>query len=196
MQMTNAAVSVGRLMSPEEVHQATLGRTDLPEHLRRQWYLCADIPAPWWNALADNRSGQGYRLSAFSAPDQTAYAIFTVQVDTMQVRFLMPLGSRKINRFLADASHAGLMLSLSTTGGREALVRRFPIVPASVGPVWEIAKSCRVLEHVDTVLELALVMPSAKEPSTVASMLANQAVKDVHTVVILPEDESGQRMRA
>lgn len=196
MQMTNAAISVGRLMSPEEVHQATRRRTDLPEHLRRQWYLCADIPSPCWDALADNGCDQGYRLTAFAAPDQTAYAIFTVQVDAVQVRFLLPLGSHKIDRFLRDATDAGLMLSLSTTGGYQALIRQFPIVPASVGPVWEIAKSCQVRGHIDTVFELALVMPSAREPSTVPSMLPNHMVEDVHPVVILPEDESGERMRA
>ena len=134
--------SIGRLMSPSEVREATQGRTDLPENMKTQWYLCGDVPEDVWNKLISCADEAAFRITSFTTPNRTAYVVFTMQIDDAQIRFLLPLGKSRETQFLSDANRSGVLVSLAKDNSRQALIREFALQP---GTLAGIAADCRPL---------------------------------------------------
>jgi len=176
-------------MSPEEVLAATMSHDDIPEHLKRQWYLCGDIPEQFWDALAHRKDEVGFRLSAFTTPEKTVYATFTLQIAQSQVRFLMPLGRGKSTRFLRESAQSGVMLLLSRNDSDRAIVRQFMIESAHLTPLVELAKLSRHQSRSDEFMDLGLSTLEMRSPTVVPSIFAGEQVKDVHVIAIMPASE-------
>jgi hypothetical protein len=179
--------TIGRLMSPQEVYAATLSRSDIPSDIKHEWFLCGDIPEVMWDALRHERGAVGFRLSAFMTPESTGYACFTVQIGRFQARFLLQLGSERVEWFLTDASLCGLHLSVARNNGDSAIVRKFGVVPSEVAPVLEIAKRCRNLTEVDWITGFALAVAAIGRTATVPSIFDDVAVNDVQVIVVPPQ---------
>lgn len=179
--------SIGRLMSPLEVYAATLSRSDIPSDIKHEWFLCADIPEPVWDALAGGAETVGFRLSAFATPVQPGYACFTLQVRQSQVRFLLQLGSKRIEWFLKDASLYGAYLSVSRNNSSKAIVKRFGVEPAHVAPVLDIAKRCRDLDAAELMPDFSLALGAVCRTSTIPSVFDGVAVNDAYIVAVSPQ---------
>lgn len=179
--------AIGRLMSPMEVYAATFNRTDLPDDIKFAWFLCGDIPESFWDAMASGVEVVGFRLSAFTAPVQTGYACFTLQIRQSQVRFLLPLGSERVAWFLKDASLCGIHLSLSRNNGDRALVRKFGVEPADVMPVLDIAQRCRDLRGAELITDFALALGAICRKSTIPSVFDGVPVNEAHAIVVSPQ---------
>lgn len=178
---------IGRLMSPQEVYAATLSRSDIPSDIKHEWFLCGDISESVWDALWYERGAVGFRLSAFTAPENTGYVCFTIQIGRSQARFLVPLGSERVEWFLRDASLCGLHLSVARNNGDSAIVRKFGVVPSDVTPVLEIAQRCRDLTSVDLITGFALAVAAIGRTATVPSVFDGVMVDDVQVIVIPPQ---------
>lgn len=179
--------AIGRLMSPQEVYAATLSRSDIPSDIKHEWFLCGDIPEAMWDALRDGKGTVGFRLSAFTAPDDTGYVCFTVQIVRSQARFLLPLGSERVEWFLKDASLCGLHLSVARNNGDSAIVRKFGVVPSDVVPVLDIARRCRDLVEADWTSGFAFAVAAIGRPATVPSIFEGITVSDVQVIVVPPQ---------
>lgn len=186
MQTAEQCSAIGRLMSPQEVYAATLSRTDIPQEIKQEWFLCGDISENAWNAMSTGQVDIGFRVSAFTTPVNSAYACFTVQIDQSQVRFVLPLGSRKSQRFLQDVSQCGLHLSLGRNNGNVALVRKFDVEPMHLVPVLDLAKQCRELTGQSLIIDTALTVAELRNIESIPSTFHDVAVTDAHVIVVLP----------
>lgn len=183
----SAPLFAGRLMSPGEVRQVTANQA-LSEAVRSRWYLCGEVPAALWNRLqsADNRA-IGHRLSAFTTNNDTAYAIFTVQVDDAQIRFLYPLADSRASAFLNDAGTNGFWFSLSPKDGQLATLTSFQVSPKEILPLIDIAKVSRRLPPLDTLLEFQLALQESMRRNTVPSVFIDTPIQHVTLNVVLPK---------
>ncbi|AQR67293.1 hypothetical protein BZG29_02165 [Janthinobacterium sp. LM6] len=179
--------AIGRLMSPQEVYAATLSRSDIPSDIKHEWFLCGGIPEAMWDALRDGTGGVGFRLSAFTAPEDTGYVCFTVQILHSQARFLLPLGSERVEWFLKEASLCGLHLSVARNNGDSAIVRKFGVAPSDVIAVLELAQRCRDLTGQDLITDFVFAVAAIGRTATIPSIFEGVAVSDVQVIVVPPQ---------
>lgn len=186
MRNTKLNVGFGRLMSPNEVVAATSHRIDVPDGVKLNWFLCGDIPEPLFTALKWDAANLTFRVRAFSSPT-AAFVMFTLQRNDVQVRFVMGLGDERVEACLSDVCKDGLMLSLSTAYGGQAILCRFEIEPEKLLPVLTISKACPAPSDEKMAAELGFVLIEALKPETVPSAIGGITVRQVYPVVILPE---------
>lgn len=177
-------------MSPEEVHAATQGRMDVPENMKRQWYLCGDIPGDLWDVLTTRGAdGLAFRVSAFTSPSKRVYAVFSVQVEKAQIRFLLSLGASREAQFLSDASRSGILLSLARDNSNQAFIREFTLEPALLAPVVKMARASQVLSEDDVFAETVLATSAMCQLATIPSVFAGQMVNRACVITIFPEQD-------
>lgn len=176
----------GRLMSPEEVLNATSERGNIPLHIRNRWHLCGDVSEKFWALMESGTEILGYRITVFTSPDDTVYATFIVQLKQFQARFLLPLSDDKALKFIAEAGVSGLGLSLGRDGGGRAILLDFQVSPAQIEPIFAIAKQSRRLSEAEAFAELELATMSALDKTLVSSALPNYEVQHVSLNVIPP----------
>ncbi|RJX30872.1 MAG: hypothetical protein C4516_09015 [Oxalobacter sp.] len=184
---------VGRLMSPDEVRHVTQGRTDIPEDLKDNWYLCGDIPLKVWDkytaALKHDGVDVGFRLSGFASSLGAAYATFTVQIGQSQVRFLVPLKGKRIIQFLGEAAYSGVMLMLAKDNRKDCFIRRFSVDPTHLLPLLGLCRSSKNLNKQDTMYDLVQTTKLMRGVGVVPSTFPEEEVQDVNLIVILPQGE-------
>lgn len=188
MQTTNRAIYLGRLMSPQDVKEATLDRTEVPGNVRTSWCLCGDATEEFWCALLDNPDkDKGFRLSAFTTPGDSAYVTFTIQIREMQCRFLLSLSDNKVSKFIGDAQKTGVWLSLGRNDGSQAILQPFLVNPVHLQPISALAKRCKILPPADAFIEFQLAAIEALKPITVPSVLPSFEVSQVSLNIIAPD---------
>jgi hypothetical protein len=176
----------GRLMSPEEVLNATSERGNISLHIRNRWYLCGDVSEKFWTLMENGTEILGYRITVFTSPDNTVYAAFVVQLKQFQARFLLSLSDDKALKFIAEAAVAGLGLSLGRNEGGKAILLDFQISPAQIEPLFAIAKQSRRLSEAEAFIEFELATMSALDKKFVPSAVAEYEVQHVSLNVIPP----------
>ena len=186
MQIAEHCEIVGRLMSPQEVYASTLNRSDIPSVIKHDWFLCGDIPEKMWDILMEGLKNVGFRISAFTSTVNTGYACFTVQVEGSQARFLIPLGGKKVARFLTDASLFGLHISIARNNSERAIVKKFGVVPGDVVPLQGIAKCCRDLKGRELMSDFMLAFAEISQISTIPSIFDGVSVDEAHVVIVSP----------
>lgn len=178
--------SIGRLMSPHEVYAATLSRSDIPNDVKHEWFLCGDVPENIWDTLRDSDDEVVFRLTAFTTQHKTGYVCFTTQVEQSQIRFVLPIGGKKVEWFLKEACLCGVYLSMSRCNSDSAMVRKFGIEPSQVTPVLDIAKRCEDLCGEDLVIDFGLAVTEFRKLSTVPSIFQESEVSDSHVIAVWP----------
>jgi hypothetical protein len=176
-QLPQSTGVIGRLMSPLEVYAATLSRSDIPNVLKHEWFLCGDVPAKFWDELTLEPT-KAFRLTAFKS-QFSAYGCFTFQVAGTQVRFVLPLGGKKARHFLAGASISGVHLALARDHGR-----KFDMPPEHIKPVSELAKRCRELTALEFINDFGSVADELCRTSTIPSAFDGITVSQVHVIAL------------
>jgi hypothetical protein len=179
----------GRLMSPDEVRLATRDYGVMPREIRRSWVVCGDVSDELWLALRDTPwQKRGMRLSTFSTPTNTAYAVFVVQLGGRQARILLSLSDKSVVQLFAEGGATGIWLSMGRNDGDDTLLLEFfPSVPAQLQPVSFIARSCKTLSIEDARVEFQRAARAVMERETVPSLIQNCRVDEVSLTVILPD---------
>lgn len=119
-----AQYTVGRLMSPEQVDQATQGYEYLTRHrLRGHWSLCGDCS----QEMFDNIARQGdvalrHALGVIQRDDGTKFLVVTHQIGKAQHRFLVPMWDPRVPDLLHAVSIGRYSISLARKGDTQALV--------------------------------------------------------------------------
>lgn len=119
-----AQYTMGRLMSPEEVGEATEdydGQTR--QHLRGHWVLCGDCSQEMFDDIARlGDVGLRHALGVFQQDDGTTFLVVTHQFRNTQHRFLVPGWDPRLPDFLQAVSKGCYSISLARKGDTQALV--------------------------------------------------------------------------
>jgi len=119
-----AQYTVGRLMSPEQVDQATQGYEYLTrQSLRGHWSLCGDCS----QEMFDNIARQGdvalrHALGVIQRDDGTKFLVVTHQIGKAQHRFLVPMWDPRVPDLLHAVSIGRYSISLKRKGDTQAVV--------------------------------------------------------------------------
>ena len=119
-----ALYTVGRLMSPEEVEQATEGHAPLKRRrVRGHWLLCGNCSQQMFDAIArENEDSLRYTFGVFASTEGTQFMLVTHQLESTQHRFLVPLWDPRVPDLLDAVSLGRYSISLARKGDTHALV--------------------------------------------------------------------------
>ncbi len=184
-----ADIYLARLMSPTEVQAATSTRTDI-QHvpLHERWMLCGDVGSLTFPLLATADGCHiDFRVTAFSTPSQSMYAILTHQVEDHQHRMVLPLFMPKVFALLTGLQTQSLGFLLGNDGGMSSAV-----FPATQGHI-DACMPLLAMTHVDTppsaqqvIGDLPRVISKLCSPDALPGPLA-KPVRHVSISVVPPE---------
>jgi hypothetical protein len=112
------------IMSPAEV-QAGMppGQQGVADQLRGHWMLCGDVDHRMFELLMSPKVYEvGHRVSAFTSPTGSGYALFTHQVSAHQHRFVLPMWSEEVRQCLDALAHEPYGFMLGDDGERAGWV--------------------------------------------------------------------------
>lgn len=119
-----AQYTVGRLMSPNDVEEATEDYDHLTrQHVRGHWFLCGDCSQEMFDDIA--RQGDvalRHALGVFQRGDGTKFLVVTHQLGNAQHRFLVPMWDPRVPDLLDAVSLGRYSISLSRKGDTQAAV--------------------------------------------------------------------------
>ena len=119
-----AQYTMGRLMSPEEVEEATEDYDYLTrQHVRGHWFLCGDCSQEMFDHIA--RQGDAtlrHALGVIQRDDGTKFLVVTHQLGNAQHRFLVPMWDPRVPDLLDAVSLGRYSTSLARKGDTQALV--------------------------------------------------------------------------
>ena len=119
-----AQYTVGRLMSPNEVDEAT----EDYDHLTRlrvegHWFLCGDCSQEMFDGIA--RHGEAalrYSLGVSQRGDDIKFLVVNHQLGNAQHRFLVPMWDPRVPNLVEALSQGQTSISLARKGDTQAVV--------------------------------------------------------------------------
>lgn len=183
-----AQYTMGRLMSPEEVDEATEGYDPhVQSRIRGHWSLCGDCSQEMFDDIA--RRGDvslRHSLGVFQRGDGTKFLVVTHQLGNAQHRFLLPMWDPRVPDLLDALSKGQITISLARKGDTQAMVFS---AAANVPLAQELRKHLDM--HVpDPQLLRALLrglpqlMETAAEPEHFPNLMEGVKVTDVSLSVV------------
>ena len=119
-----AQYTMGRLMSPEEVDEATEDHDhQTRQRVRGHWFLCGDCSQEMFDHIA--RQGDAtlrHALGVIQRDDGTKFLVVTHQLGNAQHRFLVPMWDPRVPDLLDAVSLGRYSISLARKGDTHALV--------------------------------------------------------------------------
>ena len=119
-----AQYTMGRLMSPEEVEEATEDHDQRTrQRVRGHWFLCGDCSQDMFDDIV--RQGDvalRHSLGVFQRGDGTKFLVVTHQLGNAQHRFLVPMWDPRVPDLLDAVSLGRYSISLARKGDTQALV--------------------------------------------------------------------------
>ena len=119
-----AQYTVGRLMSPNDVEEATEDHDHLTrQHVRGHWFLCGDCSQEMFDDIV--RKGDAalrHALGVIQRDDGTKFLVVTHQLGNAQHRFLVPMWDPRVPDLLDAVSLGRYSISLARKGDTQALV--------------------------------------------------------------------------
>ena len=119
-----AQYTVGRLMSPKEVEEATEDYDhQTRQRVRGHWSLCGDCSQEMFDNIAQLRNvALRHSLGVFQRNDGTKFLVVTHQLGSAQHRFLVPMWDPRVPDFLDAVSSGRYSISLARKGDTQAVV--------------------------------------------------------------------------
>ena len=119
-----AQYTVGRLMSPKEVEEATEDYDhQTRQRVRGHWLLCGDCSQEMFDNIAQLRNvALRHSLGVFQRNDGTKFLVVTHQLGSAQHRFLVPMWDPRVPDFLDAVSSGRYSISLARKGDTQAVV--------------------------------------------------------------------------
>ena len=119
-----AQYTMGRLMSPKEVDEATEGyEPHVQSRIRGHWFLCGDCSQEMFDDIA--RQGDvelRHALGVFQRGNGTKFLVVTHQLGNAQHRFLVPMWDPRVPNLLDALSQGLTSISLARKGDTQAVV--------------------------------------------------------------------------
>jgi hypothetical protein len=183
-----AQYTMGRLMSPKEVEEATEGYDQLTrQSVRGHWSLCGDCSQEMFDDIV--RQGDAalrHSLGVIQREDGTKFLVVTHQLGNAQHRFLVPMWDPRVPDLLDAVSLGRNSISLARKGGTHALV----FSAAANAPL-----AAQLRKHLDMPMpdpqqlrELLQALPqfmeSAAEPENFPNLMEGVAVTDVSLSIV------------
>ena len=119
-----AQYTVGRLMSPKEVEEATEDYDhQTRQRVRGHWFLCGDCSQEMFDGIArQGEAGLRYSLGVSQRGDDTKFLVVTHQLGNAQHRFLVPTWDPRVPNLLEAFSQGQTSISLARKGDTQAVV--------------------------------------------------------------------------
>ena len=119
-----AQYTVGRLMSPKEVEEATEDYDhQTRQRVRGHWLLCGDCSQEMFDGIA--RQGEAalrYSLGVSQRGDDIKFLVVNHQLGNAQHRFLVPTWDLRVPNLLEAFSQGQTSISLARKGDTQAVV--------------------------------------------------------------------------
>ena len=183
-----AQYTVGRLMSPEQVDQATQGYDYLTrQRLRGHWSLCGDCSQEMFDNIAQLRNvALRHSLGVFQRNDGTKFLVVTHQLGSAQHRFLVPMWDPRVPDFLDAVSSGRYSISLARKGDTQAVVLS---LTADAPFALELRKHLNMsMPEPQQLHALLRAMPewmeTAAEPEHFPNLMEGAAVTDVSLSIV------------
>ena len=183
-----AQYTVGRLMSPNEVDEAT----EDYDHLTRlrvegHWFLCGDCSQEMFDGIA--RQGEAalrYSLGVSQRGDDTKFLVITHQLGNAQHRFLVPMWDPRVSNLLEAFSLGQTSISLARKGDTQAVVLS---LTADAPFALELRKHLNMsMPEPQQLHALLRAMPewmeTAAEPEHFPNLMEGAAVTDVSLSIV------------
>lgn len=186
-----SSLYVARLMSPEEVYGATLAQPELVrERVRNKWSLCGDVNDKTFDLLMKQEDGSlPLRITAYKTPAGAPYAVMTHQLaGGFQHRFLLPLYTPRVAKFLAAMEHDGLGFLLGKNGEMAAVVLNYPLTAIELLPLRGMARALPHSRLSEVTGEFPIVVMTMLNVLQVPSLFQGETVQDVSLSVLVPDE--------
>ncbi len=183
-----AQYTMGRLMSPEEVEEATEGYDpQVQSRIRGHWFLCGDCSQDMFDDIA--RQGDfalRHALGVFQRGDGTKFLVVTHQLGNAQHRFLVPMWDPRVPNLLDALSQGQTSISLARKGDTQAVVLS---ATADAPLTLELRKHLDMHipgpQQLQRLLQaLPKLMETAAEPENFPELMEGMAVTDVSLSVV------------
>ena len=119
-----AQYTVGRLMSPKEVEEATEDYDhQTRQRVRGHWLLCGDCSQEMFDGIA--RQGEAalrYSLGVSQRGDDIKFLVVNHQLGNAQHRFLVPMWDPRVPNLVEALSQGQTSISLARKGDTQAVV--------------------------------------------------------------------------
>ena len=183
-----AQYTVGRLMSPKEVEEATEDYDhQTRQRVRGHWLLCGDCSQEMFDGIA--RQGEAalrYSLGVSQRGDDAKFLVITHQLGNAQHRFLVPMWDPRVSNLLEAFSLGQTSISLARKGDTQAVVLS---LTADAPFALELRKHLNMsMPEPQQLHALLRAMPewmeTAAEPEHFPNLMEGAAVTDVSLSIV------------
>lgn len=183
-----AQYTMARLMSPEEVKEATEAYDEQTrQHVRGYWFLCGDCSQKMFDDIVRHGvAALRHSLGVIQRDDGTKFLVVTHQLGNTQHRFLVPMWDPRMPDLLDAVSLGRCSISLARKGGTNALV----LSAAADAPL-----AAKLRKHLDMPMPdqqqlqellraLPQLMETAAEPEHYPNLEEGLAINDVSLSIV------------
>lgn len=183
-----AQYTVGRLMSPKEVEEATEDYDhQTRQRVRGHWFLCGDCSQEMFDGIA--RQGEAalrYSLGVSQRGDDIKFLVVTHQLGNAQHRFLVPMWDPRVPNLLEAFGQGQTSISLARKGDTQAVVLS---LTADAPYALELRKHLDVyMPDPQRLQALLRAMPqwmeTAAEPEQFPNLMEGLAITDVSVSIV------------
>ena len=181
-----AQYTVGRLMSPKEVEEATEDYDhQTRQRVRGHWFLCGDCSQEMFDHIARQGDvGLRHALGVFRRGDGTKLLVATQQLGNAQHRFLVPTWDPRVPDFLDALSQGRITIALARKGDTQALV--WPAA-ADAALAQRLRNHLHVPEQqqIQALLQtLPALIEQAAQPQRIPTLVEGQDISDVSVSIV------------
>lgn len=174
-------------MSPSEVRTATYQRgCILPRDYQHSWYLCGDVSDEFYRRVASDKKIL-HSLNIFRVNGSMSFAVFSLQIQELQARFLLPLASERSVRFVEQVERTGLFMSLGKAGTHNSLLLEFVDDKDQFKELRGVASEFARLPRDLDLVELRLASYAMTQLSSISSGTVENIVAEVCLSVVLDD---------
>jgi hypothetical protein len=183
-----AQYTMGRLMSPEEVEEATEGYDpQVQSRIRGHWFLCGDCSQEMFDDIVEQGDvALRHSLGVFQRGDGSKFLVVTHQLGNAQHRFLVPMWDPRVPDLLDAVSLGRYSISLARKGDTHALVLSADAnAPLAAGLRKHLDMPMPDPQQLQRLLQaLPKLMETAAEPENFPELIEGVAVTDVSLSVV------------
>ena len=183
-----AQYTVGRLMSPKEVEEATEDYDhQTRQRVRGHWLLCGDCSQEMFDGIA--RQGEAalrYSVGVSQRGDDTKFLVITHQLGNAQHRFLVPMWDPRVPNLVEAFSQGQISISLERKGDTQSVVLS---LTADAPYALELGKHLDMYmpdpQRLQALLRgLPQWMETAAEPEQFPNLMEGLAITDVSVSIV------------
>ena len=181
-----AQYTMGRLMSPNEVEEATEGYDPhVRSRIRGHWSLCGDCSQEMFDGIARlGAAALRYSVGVSQRGDDTKFLVITHQLGNAQHRFLVPMWDPRVPNLLEAFSQGQTSISLARKGDTRAVV----LPTAADAPMAQRLRNHLHVPEQQQIQALLQTLPAlieqAAQPQRIPTLVEGQDISDVSVSIV------------